>query len=143
VDQEASWKQPCVERTTDWPIRQSLCTQLLSVGLIGSESQPLTALRPRTLQVITHKSLLPLYWIFRPITPTLAAHTALVYCLCLLVDLLRGPVSMVIQLHYSEELLSRDASGICFLKVEEDALTPLHKLLSTLSVQTPARSMTD
>lgn len=40
-------------------LRQRLCTALLCVGLIESERQPLTALRLRTLQVITHKSLFP------------------------------------------------------------------------------------
>ncbi len=40
-------------------LRQRLCIALLCVGLIESERQPLTALRLRTLQVITHKSLFP------------------------------------------------------------------------------------
>ena len=40
-------------------LRQRLCTAPLCVGLIESERQPLTALRLRTLQVITHKSLFP------------------------------------------------------------------------------------
>lgn len=40
-------------------LRQRLCVALLCVGLIESERQTLTALRLRTLQVITHKSLFP------------------------------------------------------------------------------------
>lgn len=40
-------------------LRLRLCTALLCVSLIESERQPLTALRLRTLQVITHKSPFP------------------------------------------------------------------------------------
>lgn len=49
----ASWRKHIGQ------LRQRLCVARLCVWLIESQRQPLTALRLRTLLVITHKSLFP------------------------------------------------------------------------------------
>lgn len=86
-------------------LRQKLFTELLCVGLIESERQPLTAPLLRTLQVITHKSLFPCIGSSAQLRPHMQPTSdSFITCL-LLVDLFRCTVWQAIQTHVTLQVL--------------------------------------